>query len=53
MTLAVDKMDGCGHINKARRKRLPKKTKLTWYTSYKRTARKTERFIYKGEWANA
>ena len=31
MTLAVDKMDGCGHINTARHKRLPNKAKVTWY----------------------
>ena len=31
MTFAVDKMDGRGHINSARRERLPKKTKVTWY----------------------
>ena len=31
MILAIDKMDGRDHINTARRKRLPKKTKLTRY----------------------
>ena len=31
MTLAVDKMDGCGHINTAHRESLPKKTKVTRY----------------------
>ena len=31
MTLAVDKIDGHGHINTAHRKHLPKKTKVTWY----------------------
>ena len=31
MTLAVNKMDGRGHINTARRERLPKKTKVTHY----------------------
>ena len=29
MTLAVDRMDGYGHINTACRERLPKKTKVT------------------------
>ena len=29
MTLAIDKMDGCGHINMARHECLPKKTKVT------------------------
>ena len=52
MTLAVDKMDVCGHIiiNTARRERMPKKTKVTWD---KRTIGKTESFIYKSECANA
>ena len=50
MTLAVDKMDGRGHITTARRERLPKKTNST---SYKRTTETTERFIYKSEWVNA
>ena len=31
MTLAIDRMDGHGHISTARRERLPKKTKVTWY----------------------
>ena len=31
MTLAIDKMDGCGHINTACRERLPKKIKAMWY----------------------
>ena len=31
MTLAVDKMDGRGHINTAHHERLPKKTKVMWY----------------------
>ena len=31
MTLAVDRMDGCGHINTAGRERLPKKTKVMRY----------------------
>ena len=31
MTLTVDKMDGCGHINTACHERLPKKIKVTWY----------------------
>ena len=31
MTLVVDKMDGGGHINTARRERLPKKTKVMQY----------------------
>ena len=31
MTLTVDKMDGCGHINTAHHERLPKKTKVTRY----------------------
>ena len=31
MTLAVDKMDGRGHNNTARRGRLPKKTKVMRY----------------------
>ena len=31
MILAVDKMDGRGHINIVRRERLPKKTKMMWY----------------------
>ena len=31
MTLAVDKMDGRGHINTARGERQLKKTKVTWY----------------------
>ena len=54
MTLTIDKMDGCGHINTACHERLPKKTEVTWYcTSYKRTTGKTEHFIYKSEWANA
>ena len=29
MTFTIDKMDGHGHINTARRERLPKKTKVT------------------------
>ena len=52
MTLAVNKVDGHGHINTACHERMPKKTNLMQY-SYKRTNRKTERFIYKSEWANA
>ena len=44
MTLAIDKMDGRGHINTTRRERLPKKANVTRY-SYKRTAKKTECFI--------
>ena len=31
MTLAIDKMDGRGHINAAHHERLPKKTKVTGY----------------------
>ena len=31
MTLAVQKKDGCGHINTARHERLPKKTKVMRY----------------------
>ena len=31
MTLAIDKMDGGGHINIAHREHLPKKTKVMWY----------------------
>ena len=31
MTLAIDKMDGHGHINIARRECLPKKTKVMQY----------------------
>ena len=31
MTLALDRMDGRGHINTARHERLPKKTKVMWY----------------------
>ena len=31
MTLAVDRMDGRGHINTARHERLSTKTKVTWY----------------------
>ena len=31
MTLAVNKMDGRGHINAARHERLLKKTKVMWY----------------------
>ena len=31
MTLAIDKMDGRGHINTARHERLPKKTKVIRY----------------------
>ena len=31
VTLAIDKMDGHGLSNTARRERLPKKTKVTWY----------------------
>ena len=31
MTLAVDKMDGHGHINTAHHKRLPKRTKVMQY----------------------
>ena len=31
MTLAIDKMDGRGHINTARREHLPKKTKVMRY----------------------
>ena len=31
MTLAIDKMDGCGHINIAHHERLPNKTKVTQY----------------------
>ena len=31
MTLAVDRMDGRGHINTARREHLSKKTKVTRY----------------------
>ena len=31
MTLAVDKMDGRGHINTAHRERLPKTTKVGQY----------------------
>ena len=41
MTLAVDKMDGHGHINTARRERLPKKTKVTQY--YVATKGRSER----------
>ena len=31
MTLAIDKMDGCGLINTAHHEHLPTKTKVTWY----------------------
>ena len=31
MTLAIDKMDGHGLINTARRERMPKKTKVMQY----------------------
>ena len=31
ITLAVDKMDGCGHINTACHECLPKKTKVMQY----------------------
>ena len=31
MTLTINKMDGQGHINTARRERLPNKPKLTQY----------------------
>ena len=31
MTLAIDRMDGYGHINTARHERLQKKTKGMWY----------------------
>ena len=53
MTLAIDKMDGRDHINTARGEHLPKKTKVTWYYSYRRTTLQLEHFSYKGEWANA
>ena len=53
MTLAIDQMDGRGHINTAHRERLPKKTKVTQYNSYERTTGKTKHFIYKSKWANA
>ena len=52
MTRTVNKMDGRGHINTARRECLPKKTKVI-RTSYKRTTGKMAHFIYKSEWANA
>ena len=53
MILAVNKMDGCGHINTARRERLSKKTKVMQCYSYKRITGKTKCFIYISEWANA
>ena len=31
ITLAIDKMDGRGHINMAHCESLPKKTKVVWY----------------------
>ena len=31
MTLAIDRMDGRGHINTAHREHLLKKTKVMWY----------------------
>ena len=31
MTLAINKMDGCGHINTVRRECLPEKTKVMRY----------------------
>ena len=31
MTLAIDKLNGCGLSNSVRLERLPKKTKITWY----------------------
>ena len=35
MTLAINRMDGCGHINTAHCERLSKKTKVTWYQPQK------------------
>ena len=52
MTLAISKMDGHGLINTTHRECLPKKTKVTWYTSYRKTIQKMECFSEKGEGAN-
>ena len=48
MTLAIDKMIGCGLTNTARSEHLPKKTKVKYSTNYRRNTLKTEHFSYKG-----
>ena len=50
MTLAVDKMDGCGHINTACQERLPKKTKVMRYWLQKDYQK--DRVLHLCEWAN-
>ena len=56
MTLAVDKLNGCGFSNTACRECLPKKTKVMYIVlateGLPGSTNKTEQFNYKGEWAN-
>ena len=48
MTLAINKMDRCDHINTACHECPPKKTKVTQYsTIYRRTIQKTEHLVVK------
>ena len=55
MTLAVDKLNGCGLSNNAHRERLPKKTYVdntVLATELPGSSNKSEHFCYKGEWVN-
>ena len=45
MTLAVDKLNGRGLSNSARRERFPKEMKITWYSLQKYQAIVTSRSI--------
>ena len=46
MTIVINKMDGRGLSNTARHERLPRRN------MHPSSSNKTERFNYKGEWAN-
>ena len=50
MPLAIDKMDGCGHINTAHCETYQRKLRHMVLASYKMTTQKMEHFIYKSEW---
>ena len=56
MTLVVNKLNGCGLSNNARRERLPKKTyvgNMVLATELPGSSNKSQCFLYKGEWVNA